>query len=67
MAEEQKNIVPETDLQKAEESEAPTSLWVKVFKSPFFWIIFAIIALISAINYLERFTNVQVHNQYQIF
>lgn len=68
MAEDQNNSVPQTDLTATKDSETPsTGFWAKVFTSPFFWIVFAIIALISIINYLERFTNVQVHNQYQIF
>lgn len=68
MTEDQKDIVPKTNSLATKDSEtSSTSLWAKVFTSPFFWIVFAIIALISIINYLERFTNVQVHNQYQIF
>lgn len=68
MTEDQKDIVPKTSSLAIKDSEtSSTSLWAKVFTSPFFWIVFAIIALISIINYLERFTNVQVHNQYQIF
>ncbi|MGM9992333.1 MAG: hypothetical protein ACI376_05745 [Candidatus Bruticola sp.] len=49
------------------ETISEPGIWAKIFKSPFFWIVFAIIALITVINYLERFTNVEVHNQYQIF
>ncbi|MGM9998198.1 MAG: hypothetical protein ACI38Q_02200 [Candidatus Bruticola sp.] len=58
------------ELVKTEENsqeEKKPGIMAKIFKNPFFWIIFAIIALISAINYLERFTNVEVHNQYRIF
>ena len=67
MLEESKTSPQEASQQKLEKTQNSTSLWAKLFKSPFFWLIFAIVALISIINYLERFTNVQVHNQYQIF
>lgn len=67
MIEEPKFLAQETAPQKEKESETSPSFWAKLFRSPLFWLIFAIIALISVINYLERFTNVQVHNQYQIF
>ena len=68
MAEEQKNIRPETDVPAVKAPETSShNIWAKIFTSPFFWIVFAIITLIGIINYLERFTNVQVHNQYQIF
>lgn len=50
-----------------EEVQLPVPLWKKILTSPFFWIVVATVILILGINYLEQFTNVEVHNQYQIF
>ena len=71
MAEENKKNDPEElqDIEDEEddEEEPERGFWGKLIRSPFFWIIALIVALISFLNYCQRFTNIEIHNQYKIF
>lgn len=50
-----------------EEEEPKRGFFGKLIRNPIFWIVTLITVMITLLNYLEKFTNVEIHNQYKIF